>query len=331
MRKKLFVFFMIILIFGVTMTGFIAYSISTELVIDTSINGLKSEAIFVEDKIDANRSVNLDLLAHEIRKKANIRVTFINTKGVVIGESDVSTGEMENHLQRPEVQQALKNNQGSSVRLSKTENINLCYFAKKIKVNGENIILRLAIPLNSMRDVQNRYLYLILISMFIGIIISALLVFLYLDIFTRPIKSFINLATTIATGHYEKRIYITSDDEIGQLGQAFNLMAERLQETIEDLYDKKNKLVSIITSMDDGVIVVDNNERIILTNPSACNYFTIGENVEGKFLLEEIRNNKLENIIMNHIEEPVEIDISFPKERKLRIKSTKVINSDKQN
>lgn len=331
MRKKLFVFFMIILTFGVCITGGISYNASKSVIANTSISGLKAESVLVEDILDKNQvNADYDSLSKEIKSKINVRVTFINMKGVVVGESDISKEKLQNHLNRPEIKKAISSGSGYAIRYSDTEKLYMCYYARKIQVDNKDIILRLALKLTDIKEMQDRYSNIIILSIIAGIVISAVFVIIYLQIFTKPIKSFINLATTIAMGQYEKRIYINSNDEIGQLGHTFNLMAGRLQDTIEDLYDKKNKLVSIITSMDDGVIVVDGNEKIMMTNPAACHIFDVKDPAEGKFLLEVIRNKEIEEIISNQAEEAVEIDVSFPERRKLRIKSTKVLNHDRE-
>jgi two-component system, OmpR family, phosphate regulon sensor histidine kinase PhoR len=103
---------------------------------------------------------------------------------------------------------------------------------------------------------------------------------------------------------------------------------------MKDLADQQNKLVSILTSMDDGVIVLDKNEKIILMNPAAKRLFEINNDVIGKYFIEAIRNYDFENIIQNKPDEDVEITVNGQLQDKgqtsknFRIRTTKVVSND---
>ena len=65
-------------------------------------------------------SAALDNLAQQFSELLNVRATIIGSDGTVLGESDEDRTQMDNHLTRPEVQQALQEGEGSSVRYSQT-------------------------------------------------------------------------------------------------------------------------------------------------------------------------------------------------------------------
>ncbi|WDC84075.1 histidine kinase dimerization/phospho-acceptor domain-containing protein [Caloramator sp. mosi_1] len=144
------------------------------------------------------------------------------------------------------------------------------------------------------------------------------------DFIINPIKKLTNTATKIALGHYEKRIEFYEADEFGQLSHSFNLMASRLEETIKDLNDKKNKLYSILNSMDDGVIFVDNDQNIVLINPAAMEIFNVHCETKNRYILEVIRDNRIEELINNPDETPVEMIVNGNKQRILQVKSISV-------
>lgn len=81
--------------------------------------------------------------------------------------------------------------------------------------------------------------------------------------------------------------------------------------------------------MEDGVIVVDNHEKILLMNPAAKELFSIKNEVEGKHFIEVIRNTDIENIIKcgGDIEE--EVVINNPNPTHLKIKTVNVVNYEK--
>lgn len=329
MRRRLFVFFMLIVLFAVTITGYISYDYTKQWILESTGRNLKSETLLAEDYIKLQKQKSdYDDLAKEIKQKIGKRVTIIRDDGKVVGESDLQSQKLENHLNRIEVKKALKSGEGTSVRFSNTEQYPMYYYANKFSYDNRNYVVRLSIQLNSIREIQLNYLRITFYSILIGIIISSLLVYMYLNIFTKPIIKLTNAAATLAQGNYEKRIKISSNDEIGQLGKAFNLMSQRLQETVLDLQDEKNKLISVLTSMEDGVIVVDNYEKIILINPVAKEMFKIEDDVTGKHFIEAIRNHDIEDIIKNVHNEETEVIINYPQNKYLRLRATKVENSD---
>lgn len=332
MRNKLYVFFTLIIVFGVTITGTLSYRLTKNLILSNAKQNLRAQSKLVRNyiKIDKAQS-NYDEISDSIMNDTGYRVTIINENGIVIGESKKPSEALDNHIDRPEVKKALNTGEGISIRYSDTEKTNMLYYAAKYPLGDNYYIIRLATQFNDIKNMQIHYLRLIIVSIILGILISSVLVYIYLNKITEPIRMLTRVATTISLGQYEKRININSTDEIGQLGHAFNLMASRLQDTILDLSDKRNKLISILTSMDDGVIVVDNHQKVLLANPAANKLFDIKEEATGKHILEVIRNSSLEDIIKNYKEEETELRLSFPEQRILRIKTTEVINYDRNN
>ena len=77
------------------------------------------------------------------------RITLIGHDGVVLGDSESPPGEMDNHLNRPEVILAKRNETfGTTVRFSQTLNQDMMYVAVRVEtLNGKPGFLRLALPL----------------------------------------------------------------------------------------------------------------------------------------------------------------------------------------
>lgn len=325
MRKKLFVIFMIILFFGVAISGYVSYNLTKKTIIENTHNNLKNECNLVLDSFSTyNEDINS--FAQKSGALINKRITIIRGDGEVLGDSFPRNGNIENHKNRPEIISAYETGEGSATRYSETEKKYIHYYARSIKKDDTLYILRLSVEVNEIENMQREYLGLALIAAIVGTIICAVFVYFYINIITKPIRMLTRASTTIALGQYEKRINITSRDEIGQLGHAFNIMAKRLQETITDLSDKQSKLMSILASMDDGVIVIDNNERVLIINSSAKRIFEIEGEPAGKHFIEITRNKEINEIIRTIPEEDVEIVINHPLKRYFRIKATRVIN-----
>ncbi|ANS74888.1 histidine kinase [Paenibacillus yonginensis] len=111
-------------------------------------------------------------------------------------------------------------------------------------------------------------------SLFVWVSIAgfALTTFFALFLFTKitqPMRRLIQAADEIRTGHYDTRVTLRTSDEIGDLASTFNHMAEELENTIRSLNLEKEHLASVLRSMNDAVLTIDQNGAVILTNPPA--------------------------------------------------------------
>lgn len=111
------------------------------------------------------------------------------------------------------------------------------------KIRGPDWWFVLVYPLDIlMKAARQTGLFLALIGL-ISLLIELLMLFQVLQKYvTRPIKKLISVSTKIAGGDREARVKIEAEDEIGQLGQSFNIMAEKVQERDEKLQSQATEL-----------------------------------------------------------------------------------------
>ena len=92
---------------------------------------------------------------------------------------------------------------------------------------------------------------------------------------SRPLQR-LSLATLhMAQGDYSTRVNERRDDELGQLGQSFNMMAVSLDMSIRNLRDERDRIRNLIHALTEGVIATDSNLRILLLNPAAAQYLSL--------------------------------------------------------
>ncbi|MNJ44423.1 Sensor protein SrrB [compost metagenome] len=104
----------------------------------------------------------------------------------------------------------------------------------------------------------------------VAIIGFSLTTFFALFLFTKitqPMQQLIAATNSVRKGNYATRLSLKTSDEIGELSNTFNHMAEELEVTIESLNHEKEHLASILKSMTDAVITLDHQGHVILTNP----------------------------------------------------------------
>jgi len=102
-----------------------------------------------------------------------------------------------------------------------------------------------------------------------GLLFSVLLSFLLSKTMTTPIENITKSAARLASGEFDNRIEVHSDDEIGVLTQTFNNMAQTLRDTMQDMEAERNKLNTLFLHMTDGVAAFDAEGRIMHMNPAA--------------------------------------------------------------
>ena len=142
----------------------------------------------------------------------------------------------------------------------------------------------------------------VFISIWVLVIIGA--VFNALTI-TRPIKELVIGVREIAKGNFKSRVDLPMSGELGELLNGFNAMASRLEDydaaNIEELKAAQVKQQSLIATMADGALLIDEQGNIVLVNPTARRLFRWeGRNLEGQKLL-----NQLPDSLAKELETPI--------------------------
>jgi two-component system phosphate regulon sensor histidine kinase PhoR len=285
--------------------------------LEQTVSDLKARAHLFETQIieylDPLDEQGIDLLCKDIGNRASTRITVILPSGKVIGDSHEDPSIMDTHVDRPEFLQALTNPFGASLRYSATLKKNMMYVGIPIKTNGRIIaVIRSSIPVNSienvLRSVQNNIAL-------VGLIIAAFAAFLSLLVsrrIARPIEQIKEWAESIAQGEFRVRASRGESEEIRGLSDAMNKMAVELRGRIDTVIRQRNEIETMLSSMVEGVIAVDTEERVISMNLAAAHMFSCDpDKAQGKSIQEAIRHPALHRFISSTLasREPLEKDL----------------------
>jgi len=238
------------------------------------------------------RSTPPQQLAESIGSVIKARVTLIATDGTVIGDSDVGASrlaQLENHLQRPEVQEALKNGSGSAVRYSETLRTSMLYSALTYGSGTSAGVIRLAMPLEYLASARTSLHGIAGGAALVTVLIALLFSYVLSNLTSKPIRDMADAAARIGQGS-RVRIPVVSRDEVGMLGSVLNDMSERIDDQVRRLSEEKQRLDTILNSMGEGIMVTNHAGLITLVNPAFCRLFSISGSVEGKKLVEVSRH-----------------------------------------
>ncbi|MCD2346054.1 two-component system histidine kinase PnpS [Clostridium guangxiense] len=323
MRKKLFLYNIIILVFTLFIVTFLFMKIVNKEYEENLKQNLKRNSILVSNLLNFNHEdKTIDILKEEF-KNCDFRITYINKNGVVLYDNDVDPKKLDNHNKRTEVIEARKNGEGYSIRYSDSLKKNIIYYAYR---RNDGTIIRSAMQISYVNSFKRIYLKYYMGVVAVSGLVAMLLSFKLSNRITSPIKDLEFITSAIAKGELEGRVKVSSNDEISDLGRTFNNMADKLQSTIMDSMEKQNKLEAILESMDSGVIAVDRKNNVIMINPYAEKIFGIEKNIIGLKLIDNIRNYDLENIFREKSKKYKELKIVWPTERILRVKTADIIN-----
>jgi two-component system phosphate regulon sensor histidine kinase PhoR len=242
-----------------------------------------------------------DALADTLGARAQGRVTFIAADGRVLGDSEVALSELaglENHRGRPEVARALGGTPGSSMRWSATVHDRLMYAAVPLAFpDGTRGAARLAVPLAEVDSALLGLRHLLLAALAIALVVAIVMSTGAAHLLSGALRRMTDVARRMSSGDLQARTRVSTNDEIGELGRALDHLAGSLSTTLGELRGERDLLGSILESMREGVLVLDDDRRILLVNPALRNTLLLGASVEGKAPLEAVRNADLQEIL----------------------------------
>ena len=267
------------------------------------IEGLPTKDNFTYDLIDP--------LVDRLGKANNARVTFIDLDGVVWGDTErdgQALRAMDNHLTRPEVQDAIKNGSGIRDRYSDTTQTGFRYFALPIHRNvgaeispdGEGTLIgicRVALPMEVVNTAIGNLRRMALIASVAGLILAIVFSVFSTGAITKPIKKLTQMTQSLAAGNINSRVPVDSRNELGQLSQNFNLMADRIQEQIDKISKEHQRSETILTNMGEGVLLVNGASEMTYANRTAIAMLELPDAYIGKALIEINRIPELQALL----------------------------------
>lgn len=227
------------------------------------------------------------------------RLTVISSDGTVIAESQENHEEMENHGDRREVRDALSGEYGTAVRRSSTTGENTLYVALPYGPDdgAPSGVIRAATSMARLDELLRDTFLTLAIAAALILAVTAFIAIVIIRRVQRPLGQIRDAAKRFARGDLYYRLAITGPDEMSEVAETLNGMAERLTDTIGRISDQRNELEAVLTSMVEGVIVVNSDRRIRSMNLASQRLFEKeGTDPDGRALIEYLRNSELDSL-----------------------------------
>ena len=320
---RIYATYLLVIVLCTGAMGFYAGRSARSFYIAQTETGLQARAELVREEVTA-RGDSLDAGALEelvtrLGAASGTRITIISAEqpgvpiGTVLADSDVDPVSMPDHSTRPEFEEALTASSGAAIHYSIELGKHMVYVAIPSHEDGKvTTVVRASIPMTSVDEALSTLYWRIAVSAVVVALIAALVGLLVTRRLSRPIRDIRDGAERLAAGDFTHKLYVPRTEEFAAVAESFNHMAEELDDKLRTLTHERNEREAVLSSMVEGVLAVDTEERVIAVNAAAARLLDLEpEAVDGKTIQEVVRNPDLQHVVARTLDghQPVEADI----------------------
>jgi len=254
-----------ILAMGIFTTKTVRHAFFNGIVTELQKQALTATIPFQDTLKTSTDPTAIQQLCVRLGSRTETRFTLIALDGVVLGDSDNDPAEMDNHRDRPEVVDVMRGQRGLSDRYSMTMREKMLYVALPVRVNNEiRAVLRVSMP-ETRVDVLINYIVRNILLGAAAIALMAILFSLFVSHrISHPLQNMKKAAEHFARGDFSIRIEPEHTDELKELADAMNGMADQLDANIQTIKQQTKERESMLSSM----VELENIRRDFVANVS---------------------------------------------------------------
>jgi len=320
---RIYATYLVVIVLCTAAVGFYAVRSARSFYVQHTESELQARAQLVREQVAAQigtlTAEQLELLVRRLGAASDTRITLISAGqsgapvGAVLADSDAVPGQMENHSDRPEFKEALQGRIGVSIRRSPTLGEDMMYVAVPIAEDGQvAAVVRTAIPLTTVNHALYDLYWRIGLSALLVALLAAVIGLYVSRRISRQMREIKDGAERLAGGDFTHKLFVPRTEEFAAVAESLNHMAEELDDKIGTLTRERNEREAVLSSMVEGVLAVDADERIIALNAAAAGLIDVQPAAaEGRTIQEVLRNPDLQRVVAQTLSghEPVEADI----------------------
>jgi len=276
-RQRLFIYyFSVYALFGIILLVF-QYSREKRYKTDELDSSLDQIAAITNKYIGHNNILEtgryhlLDSL-HVILPNPEIRITVISRDGLVNYDSSVDDeSAMENHIDRPEVVKAINHDRGANIRKSATTGLKYYYFARAYEDYFIRVAVRYDLEVQNFLEAERTFWF-----VFLAVFIIIWLVLLYVTgKIGEAITKLKEFTIQLKTGKPFPEKISFPDNELGFIGREINDIYYRLSGTRDELLNEKERLMSHLNALNEGVGIFSKDRTGIYHNNNFINFLNL--------------------------------------------------------
>ncbi len=236
----------------------------------------------------------------EALKTGDFRITWINSDGTVLFDSKSDSNDMENHIEREEISEAMSKGYGESSRYSSTLMEKTLYAAQKL---SDGTIIRLSIAQSSVVKILRGMIIPVVLVAAVAVGLAVMLANLLSNKIIKPLNG-INLNEPLTNQGY---------DELAAFYTKIESQRREIKSQEAELKRKKDEFNTITENMNEGLILLNRKWEVISINTSATHFFDCDMTCVGRNILEVNRTLEVQNLLDRAAEgERSETVVSFP-------------------
>ena len=211
------------------------------------------------------------------------RITLVSNDGTVLADTKADAEELENHSNRKEIEEAIKNGKGTSSRYSNTLMQKTLYYAEKL---DDGTILRVSTTQNSVVIILLGLLQPLIIIIVLALVISIFLSYRLSKAIIKPINE-LDLDNPAANETYE---------ELTPLLKKISAQKKTISNQIKEAKQKQEEFKLITENMSEGLLIIDKDFNILSYNQAAKTLLDV-DDAENKSVLSFNRSRGFRNTI----------------------------------
>lgn len=218
---------------------------------------------------------------------------------------------------------------------SGTVSSDFVFVASTITLNGSECFLVSSIPYKYINSKINALFLQSMAGFFFALICGAIVAYMLALNFARPLELMQRSARRFGSGDFSRKVPSPPNFELNTLADALNKMALQMEERIGEITQQRNEQMAILESLTEGVLAIDQNERILSINNIGSRLLEVNAHeVQGRLVQEFLRQIDLQRFIQSSLEGNYTQDDEYPQQirlsgdRLLEVRSAPLRNQD---
>jgi len=226
------------------------------------------------------------------------RITVIDPSGHVLADSHQRPSEVGNYSDLPEVREAEPNRPAVARRTTASTGTPMVFAALRVEAEGENLgTVLLGQAADEVYGPESNLLRPLGVALALFSVVVLAATGWFADRMGQPLRRLTQTTKAATGGDYTPCLDVSSGNEIGELRDALNQLLRNCSHRIGQLRQNNQRLAAVLESMNEGVIAIDDKQRILFVNEAARTLLRIRATpAEGRSLIEVARHHLLHEI-----------------------------------
>ena len=262
---------------------------------DVRKNQIKAELSLAKNAVETEGVSYLENLKNE---STDYRITWIDKSGNIIFDTQSNSESMENHLEREEVKEAFANGSGESERYSSTLTEKMMYCAELL---DDGTVLRISVSQLTVLTLLLGIAQPVAIVFVIALVVSFIFASRISKRIVKPLNE-IDLDNPLENDAY---------DELSPFLSKISNQQKKIKFQENQLSQRKNEFLAITSNMNEGLVLLGKDKKVISINPSAESFFTSETDCTGMDFIRLERNpNIIKALERAEIQDTSEIQVN---------------------